>query len=66
MLKLKEKNYFGISKRALYTFDIEALSFIINFWCKDLYKDIVILDKNTKNGQKIGHELSEYLKKVSS
>ena len=64
MLNLKKENYFGITRRAIYTFDVEDLADILCFWHGDLSKEITLLDKNCKDGKQAGHKLSEYLEKI--
>ena len=65
MMNLKKEKYFGIARRAIYTFDFEDLADILSFFYDNLYKEITLLDKNLKDGKKVGHELSEYLKTIS-
>ena len=64
MMNLKKENYFGIAKRAIYTFDVKDLSNTLSYCRGNLYKEITLLDKNLKDGKKVGHELSEYLKTI--
>ena len=64
MMNLKKENYFGIAKRAIYTFDVEYLTDALSCCRGNLYKEITLLDKNLKDGKKVGHELSEYLKTI--
>ena len=64
MMNLKKENYFGIAKRAIYTFDIEDLTNTPSYCRGNLYKEITLLDKNLKNGKKVEHELSKYLKTI--